>query len=226
MSLEEKVNDKESKGFIKKAAKIVWKLGMATATTALSVSLVGTSGILVGGGFAVGGAIANLARGKSLYDSVSKALTTYSAVNAIIYPMVALGNATFPLIANDTFLGQAARGIYASTLYNAAFVGLFRGASHLVDNYLSPVGITKSVSEGFLEDWAKIGLLFSPFYALDANGISKLNVFGATLPTFAVGALPVGFALNYFFSKDKPKYNPSYTPRITPAPAYAGATAH
>ena len=221
MSLEDKVNDKESKGFIKKAAKIVWKLGMATATTALSVPLVGTSGILVGGAFAVGGAIANLARGKSLYDSVSKALTTYSAVNAIIYPMVWLGQATFPLIANDTFLGQAARGLYASTLYNAAFVGSFRAAGHLVDNYLSPVGITKTVGDGFLEEWAKIGLLFSPFYALDANGITKLNLFGATLPTFAVGALPVGFALNYFFDKGKSKYRPSYTPNYAPVPAGA-----
>ena len=224
MSLEEKVNDKQSKSFIKKAGRLAWKLGVATATTALRVPLVGTSGILVGGAFAVGGAIANLARGKSLYDSVDKALTTYSAVNAIIYPMVALGNATFPLIANDTFLGQAARGLYASTLYNAAFVGSFRAAGHLVDNYLSPVGITKTVSEGFLKEWAKIGLLFSPFYALDANGITKLNLFGATLPTFAVGALPAGFALDYFFNKDKPKYRPSYTPSYSPA--LAGATAN
>ena len=45
MSLEDKVKDKESKGFIRKAAKIVWKLGMAAATTALSVSLVGSLGI-------------------------------------------------------------------------------------------------------------------------------------------------------------------------------------
>ena len=221
MSLEDKVNDRESKGFIKKAANIVWKLGMATATTALSVSLVGTSGILVGSGFALGGMIANLARGKSLYDSASKALTTYSAVNAVIYPMVLLGNATFPLIANDTLLGQATRGLYASTLYNAAFVGSFRAASHLVDNYLNPEGLSKAVSEGFLKEWAKIGLLFSPFYTLDANGITKLNILGASLPTFAVGALPVGFALNYFFQKDKPKYRPSYMPSYSPVPAGA-----
>lgn len=37
MSLEDKVQDKESKGFIGKAGRLVWKLGLATTTTALSM---------------------------------------------------------------------------------------------------------------------------------------------------------------------------------------------
>ena len=63
---------------------LAWKVGMAAATTALSVATVGTLGIAVGGAFAAGGMIGNLAKGKSLYDSIDSALTTYSAVNAII----------------------------------------------------------------------------------------------------------------------------------------------
>ena len=210
MSLEDKVQDKESKGFIKKAGKLAWKLGMAAATTALSVSLVGTLGVVVGGAFAAGGLIANLARGKSLYDSVDGALTTYSAVNAIIYPLVWIGDATFPLINNATTGGKLLRGLYASTAYNAAFVGAFRGAGHLVENYLNPKGIWNAIKKDFWKDWAVIGAMFSPFYYGAANNIAQLTMYHPwtgynAAPIFAAGAVPVGFAHNYWFGKDKLK---------------------
>ena len=210
MSLEDKVKDRESKGFIKKAGRLAWKVGMAAATTALSVATVGTLGIAVGGAFAAGGMIGNLAKGKSLYDSIDSALTTYSAVNAIIYPMVALGDMTFPLIDNATTGGKLLRGLYASTAYNAAFIGAFRGASHLVDNYLNPKGIGETIKKDFAKDWLTIGAMFSPFYYLAANNITQLAMYHPwtgynVAPTFAAGAVPVGFAHNYWFSKDKPK---------------------
>ena len=221
MSLEEKVKDNESRGFIKKALTIGWKLGAAAATTALSVATTGTLGIAVGAAFAAGGAIGNLARGKSLYDTISAALTTYSAINAVIYPMVWLSDMTMPLIPNATTAGKFLRGLYAATGYNAAFVGSFNAASHLVDNYLNPTGITKAVKDGFPGQWAQVGLLFSPFYYWAANDITQIafnnfyvpkitnqgivpqfvNQYSA--PTFAVGALPVGFGLDYLFPKDK-----------------------
>ena len=202
MSLEDKVKDKESEGFVKKAAKIGWKLGMAAVTTAISVPLVGSLGAVVGGAFAVGGLAANLARGSSFYKSFSKALTTYSAVNAIIYPIVWLGDATFPLISNTDLAGKIARGIYASTLYNAAFVGSYNAAAHLVDNYLNPAGITKSIKKDFFRDWLQIGLLFSPFYYMAANNVAGISMYHAmtgykTAPTFAVGAVPAGFTHTY-----------------------------
>ena len=229
MSLEDKVQDRESKGFIRKAGRLAWKLGMAAATTALSMAALpalgasATLGILVGGAFAAGGAIGNLARGKSLYEAISGALTTYSAVNAVISPMVWLGDMTFPLIQNETLTGKIMRGLYATTAYNAAFVGSYKAASHLVDNYLNPAGITKTVKEGFPELWAKVGLLFSPFYYMAANNITnlafsnfympKLTAQGIvpqyvsqyTVPTFAAGTLPVGFTLDYLLPpKQKP----------------------
>jgi hypothetical protein len=236
MSLEEKVEDKESKGLIKKALELGWKIGVAAAATALSLSTVGSLGVIVGAAFATGGSIASLVKGESLYNIVSNALTTYGAVNAVIYPMVLLGDVTFPLISNATPAGWIARGFYASTIYNAAFVGSFRTAGHLINNYLSPKGLGKSLTEGFWTQWAYVGLLFSPFYALAANGVTQLSVLGTTLPTFAVGALPVGFALRYGFEKywakpaenhAKPASNHLASPAQSPAPhtSYAPAPA-
>ena len=230
MSLEEKVKDGESKGFMKKALNLGWKFGMAAATTSLGIAALpalgasATLGIAVGGAFAAGGAIANIVSGNSLYEIISTALTTYSAVNAIISPMVWLGDQTFNLIPNATLVGKIARGIYASTLYNAAFVGSYNAAEHLVNNYLNPVGMGKAVADAFPNKWMQVGLLFSPFYYMAANNIGNIafsnfylpnftsqgiipqyaNQFAA--PTFAAGALPVGFAMDYFFPK---KTNPS-----------------
>src|SRR3989344_5037850 len=201
-SLEEKVEDKESNRFIRKAGKLLWKTGMAAATTALSMATVGTLGVLVGGAFAAGGMMANLARGKSLYDAVSSGLTTYSAVNAVIYPMVWLGNATFPFIPNADLTGKIMRGLYASTIYNAAFVGLYKGAGHLVDNYFNPKGIAKTIKTNFFRDWWQIGLMFSPFYYLASNNLAQIAMYHPltgynAAPTFAVGAVPVGLAHTY-----------------------------
>jgi len=213
MGLEDEVKDKESKGFIRKAGRLAWKLGMAAATTALStwaLPLIGASaslGVIVGAGFAGGGMIGNLAKGKSFYDSLDGALTTYSAVNAIIPHMVLLGDLTFPLIDNATLGGKLLRGLYAVTAYNAAFVGSYRGASHLVDNYLNPKGIGDRIKTDFWRDWALIGAMLSPFYYMVANNITSLAMYHPSLgynvaPTFAVGAVPVGFAHNYWFAKD------------------------
>ena len=211
MSLEDKVKDNESKGFIKKAGRLAWKLGMAAATTALSVATVGTLGIAVGGAFAAGGLIANLSRGNSFYESISKALTTYSAVNAVIYPIVWLGDMTMPLIQNYTLAGKIVRGIYASTIYNAAFVGLYNAASHMVDNYMNPAGIMKTIKTDFFRDWWQTGLMFSPFYYMAANNIAGLSLYHPKIglnsaPTFSVGAVPTGFGHNYLNPVDAKKH--------------------
>ena len=52
--LEKKVGDKESKGFIRKAFDTAFNLGMAAATTALSMATVGPVGAFVGGAFGIG----------------------------------------------------------------------------------------------------------------------------------------------------------------------------
>ena len=167
MSLENKVEDKESKSFAKKAFRLGFNVAAAAATTALSMATVGTVGPIVGAAFAGGSMIGHLIKGKPLYESTVDALRTYTGVNAVIWPIVALGNATFPLISNETIIGKAARTLYASTLYNAAFVGAFRGATHLVDNYQIS-SIVKSIKDNFYNEWERIGL-DSARICLDAN---------------------------------------------------------
>lgn len=247
MSLEDKVQDKESKGFIKKAGRLAWKLGMAAATTAFSMytlPLLGASatlGIWVGGSFAAGGAIARAAKGKSLFEIADRALTTYSAVNAIIPHMVWLEHATVPLVAKYISDAWWVKGLYASTLYNGAFVGTYLGAEHLVDNYLNPRGITKTVGSQFWDLGWKAGLFFSPFYTMSANGISNIafeNFYAPKItaqglmphyidrlvaPTFAVGALPVGFLINIF---DKAKKSVKSYANSFGMPSHANAMAH
>ena len=217
MSLEEKVKDKESKGFIRKSLKLGWKLGMAAATTALSLSTVGMTGIFVGGGLAAGGAIGGLIKKDSLYNIASDALTIYSGVNAVIWPIVALGNATFPLIDNSTLLGKAARTLYATTAYNAAFVASDRAAEHLVDNYMNPKGITKTISDNFYNKWKRVGLGFLPGYALVANEVPTL--FG--ISHFAYNAVPYGI-----YDKLKPLPEPKKITNSSYMPGYAPAPAH
>ena len=216
MSLDDKVNDKESEGFIKKSLKIGWKLGMAAATTALSLATVGTTGILVGGGLAGGRIIGNLIKKKSFYETASDALTAYSAVNTVIAPMVWLGNATYPLISMDTLAGKVARSVYALTAYNAAFVGSYRGATHLIDNYLNPKGITKSITDNFYNEWKRIGAVFAPGYILDALKISPFGI-----APFALNAPFAGF---YNATKPVPVGKKSehgnYVPQYSPAAAH------
>ncbi|MBI2655417.1 hypothetical protein HYX06_03270 [Candidatus Woesearchaeota archaeon] len=244
MSLEDKVQDRESKGFMKKAGRLAWKLGMAAATTALSaytLPMLGASatlGIWVGGSFAIGGGIARAIKGKPLFDNLDKALTTYSAVNAIIPHMVWLEHATVPLVAKYVSDAWWVKGLYASTLYNGAFVGSYLGAEHLVDNYLNPRGITKTIGSQFGDLFWKAGLFFSPFYTMSANGISsiafenfyvpKISAQGIVpyyidrlaLPTFAAGAAPVGFAINML---DKAKERAKSYGYGMPSPAHAMA---
>jgi hypothetical protein len=230
MSLEDKVEDKESKGFIRKAGKLAWKLGMAAATTALSMAVLPTIGasvylgVLVGSSFAAGGTIGALAKGEKLYDAISGGLTTYSAVNAVLSPMVWLQDVTVPLVAKYISDAWWVKGLYASTAYNAAFVGSYRGASHLVNNYLNPSGLGKAITQNFWPHWFWVGLTFSPFYTLAANGVTQLPVFNYKLPTFAVGALPVGIALSYLEKYwKKPKTSTSFMPSYEPATALAPA---
>src|SRR3989338_1751135 len=199
MSLEDKVQDKESKGFIRKAGRLAWKLGMAAATTALSMytlHMLGASatlGIWVGSAFAGGGAIANLVKGKSAFNTLDKALTTYSAVNSIISSMVWLEQATMPLVAKYVSDAWWVKGLYGSTLYNAAFISNYLSAEHLIDNYLNPRGMTKTIGSKFVNLWWKAGLFFSPFYTLSANGISGIAFENFYVPNIT----PQGIMPNY-----------------------------
>lgn len=195
MSLEDKVEDKESKGFISKAFKLGF-LGAATVgSTLLGLATAGITAPIIGGALAAGGIAGGIKKGKKFYDVVKKAMIDYSAVNMVINPMIKLGEMTYPIFG---YIGSKIAGgigsivsksLYALTAYNAAFVGLFRGAEHLLDNYLNPKGLVKSVKDNFYNSWKRIGAAFAPGYLLTANGIH--NILG--VPVFAANALPTGY---------------------------------
>ena len=137
-----------------------------------------------------------------------------------------------PLVAKYVSDAWWVKGLYGSTLYNAAFISNYLSAEHLIDNYLNPRGMTKTIGSKFVNLWWKAGLFFSPFYTLSANGISGIafeNFYVPNItpqgimpnyidrfvaPTFAVGALPVGFTIGML---DKAK---SRNPYGTMAPAH------
>lgn len=222
-NLEDKINSKESKGFFRKGFKLAWKLGFAAASTALVLSTAGTSGLIIGGAVGAGHLIGGLIKGKPLYDVINESLTAYSAVNTILSPMIALGDATFPLIPNDTFIGKAMRGIYATTLYNAVFVSAYKGTSHLIDNYLNPIGITNSIKDNFFKTWLGFGIGMAPAYTLVANGITQLpfGYFGLEkIPSFAANVFPYMIYRQLRPFSPAKKSSPTYNPVPKPEPQY------
>ncbi len=202
--LETKVNDKQSKGFIRKTFDLGFNLAIATATTALGFATVGTTAPLIATAFAGGGLIGGIVKkkksGESLYTLINNALKTYSAVNTVVYPMVLLGDYTFPIAGKiganifganlGPYIGRTA---YALSAYNAVFTALFRGARHLYDNKFDPTGIGKAISTNFWASSNRIALLMAPAYGLVANGIPFLNIANYKLPAFAVNALPASY---------------------------------
>lgn len=165
---------------------------MAVGTTALGLATAGTAAPIVAGAFAGGGLIGSFFSKKenkpSLYERVLSSLRVYSVVNAILHPMVLLGNATYPLINNATLLGKAARALYGVTLYNMTFLTSFKAGDHLVKNKFDFKGIGKSVKDNWVQMYKRFAIGFSPAYALTANGITSI----AGYPTFAYNALLIG----------------------------------
>ena len=221
MSLEEKVNDKQSGGLIKKTLKLGWKLGMAAATTALSLYTVGANGPIIAGAVGIGKAIGGFIKKKSLYDIIDGSLTSYSVINTVLHPMILLGDYTFPVAGNiarsvvDSNLAEMiGRGLYSTTAYAGAFVGAAGAAHHLIDNYMNPIGLGKSVSDNFYNKTARIGTSYAPGLIAVANSIPE--VFG--MPSFALNAL---FAEPYNEIKPvalpKPKSQNNYSPQLAPA---------
>ncbi len=214
MSLEDKVKDKESKGFMRKTLNIGFNLAMAGATTALSIATMGSTGLWIAGAFASGGTIGSFIKKKPLYETVNKALKDYSTINAIIYPVISAWDYIIPKLPGTTLAHKIFRTLFASTIFNVGFEGMYKGARHLIDNKLNPIGITKSIKSNFYNSWKRSAIGFSPAYGLVANGVS--NIYG--IPTFAYNALGLNL---YSTLKPVPvaKHTPSYMPSYAPARA-------
>lgn len=215
MSLEDKV--KESEGLIRKTLKLGYALGLAGATTALSTAMVGTTGVFIGAGLAAGSAIGNaIKKSKSLYTNFVDSLKTYANINAIIAPVLKVWDWTIPLISNETIYGKIGRGLFASTAFNAYFEGMYKGTQHLINNYLNPKGIIKSIKHNFYNVWKRSTKGFSAAYTLAANGITPI----LGIPTFAYNAFGLGLYNGLNPIPVKKEYA-GYMPHA--APAYSAA---
>jgi hypothetical protein len=199
-NLEQKVNDRQSKGFIRKAFDFGFNVAAAAATTALGFATVGMAAPIIASAFAGGGMVGSLISkrktGDSLYNIINNTLKTYASVNTVLYPMFALGALTWPVVGKmgADIAGAAGRvlanGLYSVTAYNWVFTTLFKGAYHLYDNKFNPEGIGKSITTDFWPVANRFTWIFAPGYFLASNGIGTLNIGGFGLPTFAANAFP------------------------------------
>lgn len=218
--LEDKVGGKESEGYIKKALNTGFNIAVAGGTTLFGMATVGIAAPIVGGALAAGNAIGGVIKKKSFYKNFNDSINSYSIINSIFHPIVWLGDVTIPLIPNETLFGKALRTLYGMTLYNAAFVGMFRSAHHLIGNKLNPKGITKAITDDFYNMWKRTGIGFAPAYALVTNGITNLpfGYFGIEkMPVFALNALPFGIYHTVKPLAPKQSYQASYSPEYSPA---------
>lgn len=164
---------------------------MAVGTTALGLATAGTAAPIVAGAFGGGSLIGSFFSKKEkppLYERVLSSLRIYSVVNAVLHPMVLLGNATFPLINNATLLGKAARALYAVGPYNMTFLTGFKAGDHLIKNKFDFKDIGKSIKDNWVPMYKRFAIGFAPGLALVSNGITSI----AGYPTFAYNALPLG----------------------------------
>lgn len=201
MSLEDKVgNTKENRSLMRKALKTGYNLGVAGATTLLSTSFVGPTGVIIGGGIAAGTFIGHLVKkgrrlSSRIYEGFNDAVTNYSTINTIIYPVSKLWDVTSPLIPGTGLLNAAGKVAYAFTGFNAAFVGMFEGAKHLIKNYFNPSGTWPAIKENFYNKSTTIAKRF-PVYLPFSLGITALPFpyFGLEkIPIFAANAPYVGY---------------------------------
>ncbi|NOZ81410.1 MAG: hypothetical protein GXP63_07115 [DPANN group archaeon] len=229
-AVNEEHDRQKSSGLLKRAAKLVYSAGVATAVTALTVSTVGTVPILVGGAFGLGSFIGTAIKGGMPLDTmVNDALNSYSAITAVVYPMIVLGDVTFPVV-NDIGVGVAgdmggaiAKSAYALTAYLATFIGAFKGTHHLISHYGDPKGITESLKDNFWADYKRFAWIFAPSLVSAAVGVP--NWYG--LPAFAVNSLPAAAYQTYNppGQPDEKKYTaPAPSPKPAPAPATTPAT--
>lgn len=211
MTLENEVGSRESKGFIRKAMSLGFNLAAAGMTTALSVGLIGTTGVITGTGLGLGYLAGKLIKGNSFYESLNEGLKAYSAFNAVIAPNFWFSDATYPLIPIKTLAGKIARSVYALTVYNTVFVSSYNAAYHLIQNKLNPKGIINGTFGNFYNDSNRIRNVYAPGWIANALEISPFG-----LSPFSFNA-PIAGLYNSIKPIPKKEAAPMYSP------AYAAA---
>lgn len=218
MSLEDKVADKENKGFLRKALKFGFNLGVAAASGALSYGLVGISGPLTGLAFAGGSAVLN-ALGRNP-DKKSRGLEglikdfTVGSLTGIV------GVWGYDLAASYFPTPGLARAAFGVGVANPLFTGAYMGIDHIVKNDFNPSGIGKHFKENYLPVLKDITLWLGLPVALTINGYGiPATVAGLDLrgyPSIVVADMFYRIIAGLSLAKTS---STSYAPKL----AYAGA---
>ena len=151
-------------------------------------SLVGSMGSLV-----LTGAVAlySIVKRKPLYETFVSFLTTYTAFNLVLSPMVAFANATYPIIGywGSKIAGSVgaavAKSAYSMTAFNSLLVAGFKGISYLVQNRFDPRGMLSYIKKDFWPFNNRMSIGYSPVHLAVPNGIR--DIFG--LPIFLANTL-------------------------------------
>ena len=147
MSLEEKVADKENKGFFRKALKLGLYAAVAAASGGLSYGLVGIAGPLTGVAFSAGSAVLN-AMGKNP-DKKSKGLEGLIKDFAVGSLTGIFGVLGYDLAASYFPAPGLARAAFGIGVANPIFTGAYMSTNYIIKNDFNPSGIGKHFKENF-----------------------------------------------------------------------------
>jgi len=145
-TLEEKVESKKSKSFVKKALKFGWNVGVAAASATLSYSLVGISGPLTGIAFAAGSAILNTM--KKNPDKKSRGLegliNDFSAGS-----LAGIAGVYGYDLAAQYFQPGIARALFGIGVANPTFTASYMASDYIIKNDFNPIGIGKYFKDNY-----------------------------------------------------------------------------
>ncbi|HLC62424.1 MAG TPA: hypothetical protein VJI52_05405 [Candidatus Nanoarchaeia archaeon] len=147
MSLEAKVGDKESNGFLKKALKLGFYTAVATASGGLSYGLVGFSGPLTGIAFGAGTAILN-AIGKNP-DKKSRGLEGLLKDFSVGSLTGIAGVWSYQAAASYFPVPGIGRALFGLAVANPIFDATYLTTDYIIKNDFNAKGIGKYVQENF-----------------------------------------------------------------------------
>ena len=168
MSLEDEVNNKGSKKFIKKALKAGFNLAVAAASGIISYGFVGISGPLTGFAFAAGSAVLN-AMGKNPdkkskgIEGLIKDFSVGSLTGIVGVWGYDLATAYFPT-------PGIARALFGISVANPTFTAAYMANNYIIKNDFNPSGIGKYFNENYLPVLKNITLWLGLPVALTING--------------------------------------------------------
>ena len=222
MSIDDKIADKKSGGFFKKALKIGFYTALAAASGGLSYGLVGISGPLTGAAFSAGSAVLN-AFGKNP-DKKSKGLEGLLKDFSVGSLTGIAGVWGYNLAASYFPTPGIGRALFGLGIANPIFDTAYLASDYIIKNDFNPSGIGKHFKENFWPVLRNSTIWLGLPVALTINGYGiPATVGGLDLrgyPTIVGADALFRIVAGLAESKVSGKNNSGYG---MPAMSYAGA---